>query len=676
MKVDKKIRDMPWPEAYHGGQQHFRVTLNWPVINHERLLVATFIRNREKKCYYHKGPGADFRLVCSKKHKTAAVIFKEDRYIKRQKLRDPLYGFGTNVDTCYPEITPEDEAALGKWLGMDPAESHNHLMPQLEDWVAEAVDSENLRERDARGELRDEDVNLCPEELPTGLVDHIIRHVLPNDDTLVYKKGNIRGTCFLCRQKVLARERRFRQGEFAVCPNCGGKVHAILEGGASFRADYVEDIATIQKGTDGKTLFVRQWHLVRDHSARWEDIPAQLEEVARYAVRGNKAAKWQHEAKEARYMRSYRYRLNGWTRVKDVASTYDYQCFFYLPQDWEEQFAGTSLQYCNLQEYHASTAKSKKDRNTIRFLMDWVRYPMVEKLWKAGYTGLVHERLSGLGREQRNTIIWSRFDIQSAIRFPKRLLKMLPTEEWTMCRIDKVTKAWQLVREEQIRENEIEELVKSRASIDCIRSAFGHASVHKIISYIERRLGEEESKWADSSRVRSRHQSQITYRDYLNDCLKLNWDLDDRAILFPKNLDAAHQRTISLVKHQASEIAKQQFQTTREKRLWMEWEQDGLLIRLPLDADEIIAEGKALHHCVGGYVQRAAEGTTTILFIRRIAEPDTPYFTLEYLGNSVHQCKTNKNGDYTKCEAVREFVAAWVKHINSLKKSARKEKVA
>lgn len=675
MKIDKKIRDMPWPEAYHGGQQHFVVTLKWPVINHERLMVATFIRNRDKQLYY-RNVGADFRLVCSKKNKTAAILFKGDRCAKRKKLRDPLYGFGTNADTCYPEITPEDEAALGKWLGMNPSESHNHLMPQLDDWVDEAVDSENLRERDARGELRDEDVYLCPEELPAGLVDHIIRHVLPNDNTLVYKKGNTRGTCFLCRQKVHARDRRFTQGAIVTCPNCGRSVRAILEGGASFGPDYVEDIATIQKGTDGKTLFVRQWHLVRDHSAQWEDIPGYLEEIARYAVRGNKAAKWQHEAKEACFMRSYRYRLNEWTRVKDVASTYDYQYFFYLPINWEEEFEGTCLQYCNLEEYQPNARKNKADRNTIRFLMDWARYPMMEKLWKAGYTGLVHERLRGLSKDKRNTIIWTRNDIQTAIRFPKRLLKMWPAQEWTMSRIEKVTVAWTLYLEERIRENEISELAKSSVPIDCIRLALGHASVHKIVSYVEKRIAEEKATWTEKTPSYRQPQSQTTYRDYLNDCVKLDWDLDDREILFPPNLEAAHQRTIAQVKHKASKIAKQQFQNTREKQLWMEWRQDDLLIRLPVDGDEIIAEGKALHHCVGGYVDRAAAGSTTILFIRRVTDPDTPYYTLEYLGGTVNQCKTNKNGDYTKDESVRDFVASWVKHINRLKNRTRKEKTA
>lgn len=37
-----------------------------------------------------------------------------------------------------------------------------------------------------------------------------------------------------------------------------------------------------------------------------------------------------------------------------------------------------------------------------------------------------------------------------------------------------------------------------------------------------------------------------------------------------------------------------------------------MLIRPADDADELIAEGAALHHCVGGYADRMADGETAI----------------------------------------------------------------
>ena len=44
----------------------------------------------------------------------------------------------------------------------------------------------------------DEDYRLCPEALPEGLIDYIRREVLPEDKVIIYKKGNVHGTCSVC----------------------------------------------------------------------------------------------------------------------------------------------------------------------------------------------------------------------------------------------------------------------------------------------------------------------------------------------------------------------------------------------------------------------------------------------------------------------------------------------
>lgn len=657
MKIPKKIREMPWPEGWKGGQQHFVVTFSWPVIDHERLLVATFVRNREKQMYY-QNIGPDFRLICSKKERVARILFKASRTATRKNLRDALYGFGTSPDYCYPEISQKDEIALGKWLGHKPGETHNHMIPQLHTWVKDAQAEEKLRERQNRGELMYEDVELCPEELPEGLVEYIRNTVLPQDDVLIYKKGNVRGTCFLCREKVKATGHlRFRSSEYVTCPNCGQRVYALLETSDRFRVDYVENIATIQLGTDGKTVFVRQWHLNRDFTAQWNDIPGQMEEVARYAVRGNHAAKWQREAKESRYMSAFRYKLPEWTRVGNVAAVYDGGCFIYVPETWREILAGTSLRYCDIDEYRRSVKETRHTPYTIRLLTDWARYPVLEKFWKAGYTTIVHEKLRGFYKQHRYAINWNRDSIHEAIKFPKRLLKIWKPEEWTMDKMQKMKDVWALVAAGKVREIEIPALVRSTLNLDLLSVAWGHSSVNKILNYAGKHV-------------------LYVYRDYLNDCVKLHWNLDDPEILFPRNLDAAHQRSLTQVRYDESRIAEEKFQDTRRKALWQEWEQGELLIRWPLNGAEIIREGMVLHHCVGGYVDRAAEGKTTILFIRKKSNPEDPFYTLEWCNGRVVQCKSLKNKDYKSDSNVSQFVDAWVEHILDMKKHKKKEKAA
>ena len=100
-----------------------------------------------------------------------------------------------------------------------------------------------------------------------------------------------------------------------------------------------------------------------------------------------------------------------------------------------------------------------------------------------------------------------------------------------------------------------------------------------------------------------------------------------------------------------------------------------MLIRPADDADELIAEGAALHHCVGGYADRMADGESAIFFIRRLEEPDRPYYTLELVNRRVIQCRTRHNESYEQTPTVLDFVNEWLREIVSGKKK-HKEDVA
>lgn len=243
MKIDKAIRTAPWPEPFAGNErQHFQMTLTWPVVNHEKLLVATFVWNASRK----PSPDTrDFRLICSKKLPAAAILYKGGSRGSRKELSAAM---GIHTGWCYPEISEKDEKALAKWLGKQPGDTQNHFMPELDAWVHSAISAELLRERDARGELRDEDVDLCPEELPEGIVEYIRHTVLPEDRTLIYQKGNTRGICYCCGRVVRASRVRFRQNEMVKCPDCGQTVFCYLNTSDRFKTEYVGNLAAIQKG--------------------------------------------------------------------------------------------------------------------------------------------------------------------------------------------------------------------------------------------------------------------------------------------------------------------------------------------------------------------------------------------------------------------------------------------
>lgn len=132
--------------------------------------------------------------------------------------------------------------------------------------------------------------------------------------------------------------------------------------------------------------------------------------------------------------------------------------------------------------------------------------------------------------------------------------------------------------------------------------------------------------------------------DYLEDAVLLGYDLTNPVWLMPKELHAKHMSAME----PASAIREKKVSERYLKRLKTlvrryTFSTDRWLIRPPMSAMEITAEGKALHHCVGGYADRHIRGTTTILFLRDRKKPGKPLVTIEMHGNQIAQIHGYEN---------------------------------
>lgn len=165
------------------------------------------------------------------------------------------------------------------------------------------------------------------------------------------------------------------------------------------------------------------------------------------------------------------------------------------------------------------------------------------------------------------------------------------------------------------------------------------------------------------------------YSDYLSQCRKLKYDLHDTSISMPRRFKEMHTRLSDLVKYKATQEMQKHFAEHVAKRKVLEFASGTLLIRQPKSVQEIIDEGKALHHCVGGYAERHANGMLHIMFIRTEEKPDVPFYTVEVnlLGRIVQvrgmrNCKTTPE--------VQAFIEEYEKHLAAVSCKEKRRKTA
>lgn len=362
-------------------------------------------------------------------------------------------------------------------------------------------------------------------------------------------------------------------------------------------------------------------------------------------------------------MRTERYELDEWTRWQDNR-IYDGSYFFY-PTGIEEALSGTAMQYADLEGYLEERGHNK---NPIYFLEYHARYPVIEFLWKAGYRNIVHNRIFGMDRENRNAILWERKKLRDCFKFPLRILKLMPPEEWKLDDVQRANYLWKNYGE-RITDAEMRMALQSRTDVQNLTGAMPYAGIGKILKYIQKQT--EKRKEEKGHTTYTLEGIIRAYRDYLRECEQLHFDLHDREILFPKDLVAAHDRTMKQIAFEKNKADREKFQKAVEKLEKFAWSEGEFFIRPAREQMELTAEGKALHHCVGGYIKRMAEGETAIFFLRKVSEPDKPFYTLELQKKRVIQCRTEHNASYDRKPDVKKFVDMWMEKV--VKKGGKKK---
>lgn len=194
----------------------------------------------------------------------------------------------------------------------------------------------------------------------------------------------------------------------------------------------------------------------------------------------------------------------------------------------------------------------------------------------------------------------------------------------------------------------------------------GHGPVGKSLAYLLHQIewcGENEE--TDPYVVIRDFINAQTLVDYWNMCEALGMDLSDKHVRFPRDLCLAHDQVMGRQRERKNELLEEKFRERAETLEKFSFQWDGLIIRPAASQKELNEEGKQLSHCVGTYGEKHASGKSAIFFIRRVDEPENPFFTLELDEVKLEVLQNRGKCNCARTEEVKKFEAVWMEWIRA-----------
>lgn len=284
---------------------------------------------------------------------------------------------------------------------------------------------------------------------------------------------------------------------------------------------------------------------------------------------------------------------------------YDFDNSYHLLN--RNAFRESCMKYSGLEYYHGTFI--------MEYLHLYCKHRNLEYLMKAGYDCTLVETVSGFWGGRESLSILSVINLKS-----NNLLKMLNLSRTEFKALQGHENLYPVYLhwKESFPKCTPEELV-------VMADAFGYSQ-----NEIQKLCGITGVKPYRLARyLLGQHIRTHDYCDYLEQCRKLHYNPQDTAVSMPHNFRQMHDRLTEIINYEADKVHEQHLKEHIPERRKLEFQSGNLLIRQPKNMGEIINEGRNLHHCVGGYAKRHAEGKLHILFIRRKSSPDQSFYTME-----------------------------------------------
>lgn len=290
----------------------------------------------------------------------------------------------------------------------------------------------------------------------------------------------------------------------------------------------------------------------------------------------------------------------------------------------------------------------------IKYLCEFAAHPNIEYLIKSGFGYIISQKLA-YGTIDRIRINYRSNDVKKMLKLNKTEMNLLKDRDCATLSAYYALRRIDSSMDENTRFQAARKYSSNFYRLNSVIRKTG-LSLKRVLNYADKIGG---------------YYAIGDWDDYLDQCIKLKYDMTDTLITKPKGLYEAHERLTKIIKIKADELAQQELEERNKKLAKMEYidEERGLQIIIPKSVQEIIDEGKRLDHCVGGYADRHAKGKLTILFLRKADKPDVPYYTMEVSNEGrIVQCRgyKNNNANNPKPQDIIDFEKEYQKYLDEL----------
>ena len=494
------------------------------------------------------------------------------------------------------------------------------------------------------------------------LIDNLFPHYLFYD---TMPNGDREFQCSHCRQRFikshLARTSsyedralmRVRHGDLRCCPLCGAVVTVKSLGKSKRRRNlwHREKVVVIHAANHDR-VEARCYFAEKD----FEYSPApktNLIEKSRYLLTPGNAVRFKAV-----------YPNNEFYSTKTVGEPFPSTAMFYGVDEGYtilglNRLENTFLKYNQLDSFISYDAQhysgSVYNGPMMKYLSYFAMYPQLEMLQKLGHYDVVRE-LINRGKKSSSYVNWKAKSIADFFKMSKQEYKAFKENGGTL-RLLRVAYG---IRGSKARLD----FVKAKAYLDSFGSEYN-------IKCFAEKVKKADISLDEAFKYALKNEDCFEYTDYLRIADALGYDLKIHNVAFPKNFKEAHDNAAAAERamleekiaeeNKKKEIAAEKYLKKYEKQYSFT---DGIYsIIVPHTIKEIVDEGKAMKHCVGGYAGRHMQGTLTILFLRSAAKPDKSLYTIEMHDKALTQVQgyNNRTPLTPEAKAFFDMWLAWVK---------------